>query len=749
MKGLTMSMRRGIALFMLMTLIGLSPALVGAQEPEAAATPVQSVAPSPSAIVAVSCAFDSNLNQSSCTFTAVSETGVVDALVVPTDTFCAPVVSTTGAAVDGGVRAEAAGGSPSVTVVFGGSVQAGGGASYVVETGDSAQTVGGDGVVCGGPVGEQAPAENVEAPPPSSSEDGGVGDASPEADPEEAEAQTDESEAPAGEGDGTGIDDGFIAAATPEPAPPTVGDGTGETAAEPELAETEQIDAAAIVPVPITAYLCDIDPNGSDPAVVCDPAQGVTFNISVNGQPQPQVLTDPTGRATVNVEEGSTVVIEEVLSSVQDGYAPLGGHQTIESVTADASAVFVHVLVNGDGNLQIVNGSCPTSDDEPRTEFNVIGPRTLGAAEASSCIPTSGALFRLLSNALPDGKLVVQTGSDGAWRGPVPSGVYTVVDDSEASVELTVEPDSITVVVVVDYVPQPEGTLTVTKYLCTEGEEEGTTITVAAAPGAGGPGCGLSDGNFQLAEGGDGTGGAAEEFTLGADGGAELSLRSGDYLLTDLDAGVSATVTVAENTTSAATVNTIVLTGRVLVQNVYCDDPAYGAVDPADYAAFADGCNRPYAGMALTLLDGGGSAVSTDTGSGGGIIVWSQLLPGAYSIAGGGELCAVFAEGADARGGFAVTVGNTTEVEVYSCAPPDTNDPGDGTGGTSDGTGQLGDGGDGTGGTGGTDDLYVTALPNTGVADQGGLNRTLALLAGVMVVAAVTGGFAIRRRRAI
>ncbi|MGH2557885.1 MAG: hypothetical protein ACRDJH_02390 [Thermomicrobiales bacterium] len=712
---------------------------MGAQEIPESATP-QAVPPATtSTSVAVTCAHDAALNQTACTFSATSETGVVDALVVPAGTFCAAVIGSTGAATgDGGFRSDSAGGSPSLTAVVQGFAQAGGSASYLIEANGAAQTVSGAGIVCS-ESGSTA-ADDAAAEPPTTSAPSDIG---------EGEAATDEETASEADDDATDSAEAPVSG-TPVAAPIPLTDGTGDPAGDVESAQTGNVEAAALVSIPITAYNCGTAADAENPAADCAPAQGIGFDASVDGEPLSPPVTDSSGATTFDAEEGTSVVIEEVISTVPVGYVPLGGHQSIDPVETGASAVFVHLLVEGEetGNLQIVNGSCPTSDDEPRTEFNVIGPRTLAGA-ASSCIPTSGALFTIAGDLLPGGQLVVQTGSDGSWRGAIPAGDYTVIDDSGASANLSVEPESLTVVVVVDYVPQPEGTLTVTRFMCTEGEEEGTSITVDSAPGSGGPGCGPGDGDMRLSEAGDGTGGAAEDFTLGDDGEAAFELRAGEYLLTDLDSGASATVAVAEDAVTAATVRQVVLTGRTVVRHLYCDDPASGDVDPANYTAFAGGCGRPYAGMTLTLSDGSGNVVGAGTGSGGGIIVWNQLLPGGYSIAGGSDVCAVFAEGADARGGFAVTVGSTTSVEVYSCAPPANDDPNDGTGGNSGGNNQPGGGGDGTGGgsPAGTDGLYVTTLPDTGIATSNAHASTTFGLASTLLVLLVAASLNAMRRR--
>jgi hypothetical protein len=737
MKGLATSMRLSVAAVMLLALFGMSSALVGAQD---GATPVASVASEPepdagAATVDVSCTYDPSTNQSTCTFAVVSESGGVDALVIPAAAICAPVVSSSGAATgDGGYRGEAAGGNPSVTLVLQGDVQPAGGATYVVGAADAIQEVGGVGLAC------QPGAPDLPAPPDDSAQteapaDVGEGESNP--------APPDESET---------IDDAAPAdvepAGTPAAVPLPPDDGTGVSDDE-AAAQEDEVAAAALVPLTIRAYNCDDATSAEDPAASCAPALGVQFDVTVGDASPVTIATDANGEAVVDVEEGSSVEVVEDMGSVPAGYTPLSGSQIFDPFAAGTESVFVHLLVNGDGNLQIVNGSCPTSEDEPFTDIQVIGPRVLAGAEASSCMPTNGAVFTLQSDALPGGELVVQTGADGAWRGTVPAGDYTVVDDSGESEVLTVAPDSLTAVVVVDYIPQPDGTLTITRFLCTEGEEEGTSITVDSAPGSGGDGCSAGDGEMRLSSDGDGTGGAAEDFILGADGEAAFAdLREGQYVLTDLATGASATITITADTVVAATVREVILTGRAVVQHNYCDDPAFRSVDPSNYAAFSDGCGRPYAGVPLTLFDGAGTEFGTAIGSGGGVTVWNQLRPGAYSL-GGGDVCAIFAGGADARGGFSIAIGSTTAVEVFSCAAPNSGGSNDGTGGNTGDNGQIGGSGDGTGGgtAAGTGGLYVSQLPNTGVGNHASGSALFALTS-FFIVAAAAGVNVLRRRPA-
>ncbi|MGH2560364.1 MAG: hypothetical protein ACRDJH_14980 [Thermomicrobiales bacterium] len=338
------------------------------------------------------------------------------------------------------------------------------------------------------------------------------------------------------------------------------GDGAAEPPKEPN--EESVDEPAPLVSVSLAAYNCDGDPGTQDPAAVCDPAPGVTVEVTQDDQPLGSVATDATGAAAIDAEEGATVILTEDMGTVAPGYLPVsGGVRTIESVAGGEAAVFVHVRVGEEdaGRLQVVNGSCPTSDDEPRTEFNVIGSPSSAGASSAPCLPTPNAPFTISGGSLPAGDIVVYTGDDGAWRGTLPAGNYTVFDDSGATQAVEVLAGETTVVTAIDYVPFPDGTLLVTKVRCTEGEEAGTTITVDDAPDEAGPSCAPSDGEFRLAEVGDGTSGPIEDFTLGANGEAEFTLRTGDYRLTDLTSGQTVTVTIDEAAVTAVTVRDVVL----------------------------------------------------------------------------------------------------------------------------------------------------------------------------------------------
>ena len=177
--------------------------------------------------------------------------------------------------------------------------------------------------------------------------------------------------------------------------------------------------------------------------------------------------------------------------------------------------------------------------------------------------------------------------------------------------------------------------------------------------------------------------------------------------------------------TTRATVRTISLHGTLVVRHYFCSVPASADQDPTVASYWLGVCTQSLGGVALTLYDGNGDPVDTQTGSGGGVITWKGLVPGTYRVDSADGLCAAFADWVDVRAGFGVAAGATTLVRVYSCATAD-DGGGDGTGNNGgNGGADNGTGNGGNGGSGGTDDedgagdddaSNVTELPQTGVA---------------------------------
>jgi hypothetical protein len=376
-------------------------------------------------------------------------------------------------------------------------------------------------------------------------------------------------------------------------------------------------------------------------------------------------------------------------------------------------------------------------------------------------------VFTITGGTLPEGGIQAITDDNGVWRGYLAAGDYTVIDDSGASDTATVETEELTVVIVIDYFRPPTGVLVVQRWVCTQGEEERTDIVIDGD--VSGPGCGLADGQMSLSTVAEASAASSITFSLGPDGEATMALPPGVYLLTDLSSSVSAQVSVAAGRTTRASVRTISLYGTLVVRHYWCADPASNDEDASNPAYWQAECDAA-GGVTVTLYDAGGASVRTQVTSGGGIITWSGVSPGTYTVDIEDGICAAFVDGVDARGGFAISAGSTTIIKIYSCAPPqDTGgggNGGDGTGGSGDNGGNTGgdsggnSGGDGTqgppdasnGGSDGSDTgaegdevASVTTLPSTG---QGPLHPQqlpwYALAAGIAGCGAAA--FVVRKR---
>jgi hypothetical protein len=338
-----------------------------------------------------------------------------------------------------------------------------------------------------------------------------------------------------------------------------------------------------------------------------------------------------------------------------------------------------------------------------------------------------------------------------------------VIDDSGASETVTVEADELTVVIVIDYFEPPTGTLVIQKWWCTEGEAEGTEIIINGD--GSGPGCALTDAQIALSEVGNPGSSSSISFGLGPDGEATMALPEGTYLLTDVSSSASAQVEVRAGRTTRASVRTIALYGTLVVRHFWCADPDSNNEDASDPSYWEAECD-PAGGVSVTLFDAGGSPLDTQETTGGGVVTWSGLTPGTYTVDTEDGVCAVFVNGVDARSGVEITAGSTTRVNIYSCAPPNSTgggNNGDGTGGTGDNGGNTGgdNGNDGDGtqgppaandsengegdtGTDGDEVARVTTLPATGSGPS--RPRELPLIAAVIAIA-LSGALAAGGRR--
>lgn len=280
----------------------------------------------------------------------------------------------------------------------------------------------------------------------------------------------------------TGIGDEDVSdVSTGEDGSPVVEVTDSETSVEeasPTASETpdETVDAAS-VGVSVIVYLCDTGYAGGDPSADanCAATAGIDVSAMAGDEDLGIGTTDGTGSASFDAPESSQVVFTEIQSTLPSGYVPDGNGTATVSAESGSSAYIVNIKVETAGRLQISNGQCPTSG-EARTQFIVVGPLAMQAA-ALGCEPRGNTSLTVSG---PGGTYSVVTDGSGNWVGTLPVGTYTVSNEN-GSEDAEVQSGSTTIVMVVDYVPGPKGTLTIQRYDCAEGTE-GTTITIDGGP---------------------------------------------------------------------------------------------------------------------------------------------------------------------------------------------------------------------------------------------------------------------------
>ena len=345
------------------------------------------------------------------------------------------------------------------------------------------------------------------------------------------------------------------------------------------------------------------------------------------------------------------------------------------------------------GRIQIVNGTCPTADDEARTRFTVIDPDAMRiqAAADEGCAGNADRTFTVTGGNLPDDGITLTVDGDGVYRGHLEPGDYTITEDAtgEATAvgEVTVREDGIVVVVVINYEPAVTGRLHIVRYVCTDGDVEGTTIYVDQDPTPGRP-CAAADGDFQLNDG-DLDGGKPIDTE---DGEIALNMPIGSHVLTDLASGTLADLSIAEGVTTKVVVVEVVLTGTVQISAKLCADPAAANQDPTSPAYFEANCGGAFAGVAVSLLDAAGGVAASGVTDTAGRLTLDDIDSGTFTLSAGDTMCVIFVDGTSATSGFAVTANATQDVALFGFAPvtgggstpdggtaPDAG-PGDGTG---------------------------------------------------------------------
>ncbi len=542
----------------------------------------------------------------------------------------------------------------------------------------------------------------------------------------------------------------------------STGDGTPNTEETPTNTPTDEasptpsetpddVVAAASVSVSAVVYLCSSSYAGGDPTgdANCTPASGVDVGAIIGEESLGVETTDDSGMVSFDAPEGSHVSLGELVNTVPSGYVPDGNGTVFVTAAEGATGYIVNIQVETAGRLQISNGQCPTSG-EARTQFIVVGPFAVQSASLG-CEPRGNATLTIVG---PGGTYNAVTDGDGNWIGTLPVGTYTV-SNAGGSSSAEVETGSTTLMMVVDYVPGPKGTLTIQRYDCSEGDE-GTTITIDGGPNN--DSCLPSDKSVNVSAAGGGA--APLTIDLGEDGATSVDVAAGDYVVTDGPTGTSADVSVVEGESVTATINSTLLTGSVTASMFWCGSGVSSSVNPGHLGNWSNGCGRVGSGTVISLLDADGNVISTATTGGNGTLSFSSLMPGRYSLSTSSG-CALFANGADARNGFDIVAGGTVEIMAFGCEEPSGESeeptgpgPDPGTiggedGGTSLGGGSIGSGdGIGLGGSALGSPGYhtrnlaanplasVSTLPATGEGASDMADRMMLILLGLAALSA-------------
>jgi hypothetical protein len=622
-----------------------------------------------SASVSVTCSDAIGGGSTECVISAPG----ADQLSVPSGNVCATVTGTSGS-FDGSAWVSPAG-SPTLSFTFNTPVVLGEGGSYQVTSGGVTTTVVGPSILCGMIELPAEPETEIQLPV------------------DEAPAPVDQDEI-GGNGNASAVppapqESGTDAATTDSTVPPAAADAPAEgtdlpiepaaVIVDPETTPETGLPADPVT-VTVVAYVCDADPGTVDPATAgCSLASGLTFHASDSSGNLGSQSTDGSGTVSYASTAGSTFIVYQ--ANLLSGYRPTGdGRYEVQQLSGDLTITVVNVVRAELGRLQIVAGLCPTST-ESRTEFTIADQSHFSTASLDACGANPGSVFTVASDALPGGAWTIRTEGDGAWRGHVPAGVYTVTaSDGTVSAPIVVVANAVSVAVAVTYVNQPQGTLDVQHVLCTAGTDgEYIAVNPAGSPDAS---CSPAEGMVTVT---DELSGESSSILIAGNGSTPVALKPGLYRVTGPQGIASDLVTITAEQTSVVRISTVITTGSLMISSFEC--PAGSNSAPADPATT---CAAPFGSETLTLTGPSGTKVMT---SGNGLATLNGLLAGSYSIS-GTTVCAVQSEsGADASS-FSILAGQTTMVRVYHCVPTD------GTGGGQNG-GVSGPGnGDGTGGVG-------------------------------------------------
>jgi len=534
-----------------------------------------------------------------------------------------------------------------------------------------------------------------------------------------------------------------------------------ETAESEETDGVETAEEPVLHPLVVTIFNCETDPGAALPQdhPDCSTAEAANVSVQVDSIAIGSQPTDGNGQATFSIEEGSTAVVSQDPATVPTGFTPRGAVPVEVLVEGPAVAQIVNVadaeeVVETQGRFQIASGQCFTGL-EPYTEIMIVGPMVRAAAQ--ECGPLAGAEFTITGGSLAE-PLGLTTDGSGNWTGSLDAGDY-IIARAGASAGFSIVLDQITVAVAVDWIAGPTGAVGVQRYVCSEGDRNGTVISLIEGGGGGPPNasCVASDANVQLYA----SGSAAKPLNLPGNG-TQVPVAAGDYTVRDVTSGAGRALTVTEGGFVQALIVETRLAGVVAAQLNLCADPSSNFEDPTQPGYWSGNCGPAAPGLYVALLDTTGTVVaSTETG-GDGTANFEDILAGTYLLDVESS-CALFANGADARAGFAVGPNQVVTLAAYECATPSNPNPppgGGDNGGEDDQAGGTPDpNGNGIGSVGSMPDqlfnigdtlpevapaqnpkLFVTTLPSTGT----GQAAASSLWAAILLLTAITCLVAIR-----
>jgi len=284
-----------------------------------------------------------------------------------------------------------------------------------------------------------------------------------------------------------------------------------------------------------------------------DPEASFAFSASWTGDREDFDLTDGQLWPSGDLEAGTVVTVTETLTTEQllAGWSlddiDCGGAE----VTVVGSSVTITVVANAtitctftneldeqeeEGVLEIDKVFCITSG-EADTEFFVFDPVVAGPIGTQSVIedeqPDEGCWTEDVAFTITGGELTepmhVTTGDDGILELVLPASetAYLLTEDlSGESEEFWIEDGAVTVVLVINWIPQEadNGTVKVIKLFCEtdDAAEAGVTFQVegedVAVPVL--EGCTVGDATFQFGD---------DTFSVGADGLAIFTAEVGSY----------------------------------------------------------------------------------------------------------------------------------------------------------------------------------------------------------------------------